>query len=585
MLNDCIDIFKKVYDENKENGIDIVLDNYTPSEGQYIIFDENFELCTDIYIKLNKDGSLEDETLENLDFIKMADYYSKIIAMNKPIDNKKIIHSNNYLSFFVKGENIKNKKLTPKILDGYYDILSNPSQKYKNKKSSRELFKKVNEQLGDVDIELLNKCKNCVNLYINNIDIKSDKQYVKIFFKQDSSLYKQESDRYTLINIYNDNEYNTTISDMVYGMPSNNLGLNSKKIYLKNKSRKNDVPYLVRQDDIIIQKLFFDFLYSVVSKKIYTLYFDIARGILVRNYDGIKNLITWEEYGAISGFEINLKKGMEVEIIGFDIIDFKNDFQEPIHIKNCLEMRVDKLGYTFNDNGVCEVYTYKNLEQIINSVVFSKFLITNYFSEDISVKDSNLKRNIIIHRNKLNDWLRRGNYLDILKVIDDMTKMAINNSLLNNNLFIAKEQLNLRMSLLKHFGGNDMIDRLVDIKQSVRKKINENTTSFFENDEEYYFSIGQAVAFMNTQSKSKKKNNAVINVIINAKSDELLKRRLTELYKKYNYSIDSKRFGNLFSMIMSYSTEKSIMEDIIISGFLSSNLIYEKLKENNSEEK
>lgn len=80
-----------------------------------------------------------------------------------------------------------------------------------------------------------------------------------------------------------------------------------------------------------------------------------------------------------------------------------------------------------------------------------------------------LKKNIITHRSKLNNWLRKGNDLGVVKVIDNMTKMAIKNSISNNYKFKAEdnykfktaEQLNLRMSLLKHFGCNDMADRLV----------------------------------------------------------------------------------------------------------------------------
>lgn len=164
---------------------------------------------------------------------------------------------------------------------------------------------------------------------------------MKIFFKRDIELYKKESDRYVLCKIYNDNKYNTSISDNIYGVPTNNLGLNSGKIYLKNKSRKNEVPYLVNQEDIIVHKLFFDFLYSVVSKKIDTVYFDIDRGILVRNTEGFKNFITEEECRDVSGFELNLekaKKGTEAEIVGFDVINFKDDFEKPIYIKNYLEI-------------------------------------------------------------------------------------------------------------------------------------------------------------------------------------------------------------------------------------------------------
>ena len=49
--------------------------------------------------------------------------------MNKPIDSKKVIHSNNYLAFAVKKESIVTGKLTEVIIDNYYDTLKNPLEK------------------------------------------------------------------------------------------------------------------------------------------------------------------------------------------------------------------------------------------------------------------------------------------------------------------------------------------------------------------------------------------------------------------------------------------------------------------------
>lgn len=55
----------------------------------------------------------------------------------------KIIHSNNYLSFFVKKENLRpdknnNVKLTEEIIDNYYDALLNPRIKYKSDKRKKK---------------------------------------------------------------------------------------------------------------------------------------------------------------------------------------------------------------------------------------------------------------------------------------------------------------------------------------------------------------------------------------------------------------------------------------------------------------
>lgn len=65
-----------------------------------------------------------------LDFC-FLDYYSKLIDMNKPIDQKKIIHSNNYYAFFIKKESLSDPKFTQSVIDEYYSILKEPRKSIK----------------------------------------------------------------------------------------------------------------------------------------------------------------------------------------------------------------------------------------------------------------------------------------------------------------------------------------------------------------------------------------------------------------------------------------------------------------------
>ena len=85
-------------------------------------------------------------------------------------------------------------------------------------------------------------------------------------------------------------------------------------------------------------------------------------------------------------------------------------------------------------------------------------------------------------------------------------------------------------------------------------------------------------------SKSNNKNQSLINPILNAKGDDILKDKLMKLYKKYNYTMGFShgRASKLYSMIWGYKPENKVNQDMIIAGFLNNNLIYEK-KEDNEE--
>lgn len=132
-----------------------------------------------------------------------------------------------------------------------------------------------------------------------------------------------------------------------------------------------------------------------------------------------------------------------------------------------------------------------------------------------------------------------------------------------------------------------MADILMSVRNSLRSKINEKDTSSIDNDNEYWFAVGQLASYFISLSKGKNKVHSLANPIINAKTNNRIKEELRKLYKKYNYIIDvrNKKFNNLFAMVFAYKPEGKVEEDLIIAGYLYSNLIYEKsVKEDEKDE-
>lgn len=125
-----------------------------------------------------------------------------------------------------------------------------------------------------------------------------------------------------------------------------------------------------------------------------------------------------------------------------------------------------------------------------------------------------------------------------------------------------------------------MADIIHDIKDSLRVKINSNITDKLDNDEEYYFAVGQLVGYLISKSKGKKKPHSLANSFINGKNNDDIKDRLRKLYSKYSYDpdINGKRFNNLYAMIVGYVPDGKVNQDLIVGGYLNNNLIYESNK-------
>lgn len=120
---------------------------------------------------------------------------------------------------------------------------------------------------------------------------------------------------------------------------------------------------------------------------------------------------------------------------------------------------------------------------------------------------------------------------------------------------------------------------MANVRDSLRKKLNADNQQSIENDEEYSFAVGQAISYLQDRSKAKNKTQDLINQFLFVKNDKVLKLRLKQLYRHYNYDlIKGKKspFSMLLAMIMEYDKTKKIDQDKLLAGYLGANLIYEK---------
>lgn len=578
MLKDCLEVFKKMYEEH---GDKLIIDSYTLSEGSYVLVKEDGSLEV---LEVSKKDT--DKTDRLYKYFAQRDYLSKLVDMQKPIKDKKI-HSNNYLAFFVKKENIQvnhegSSNLTEEMIDKYYEILTNPRLKYKEKEK-QSMYEKCEAKYGEVDLIFLNENREWIkkNIFslIEKYELKQDKNYLKIFFETDLDKYLDESAKYIIPNIYNSTDFNVIINNETYGLPNDNMGLNSKKPYLEQKCRKNTIPYLISIDEVLLQKKFFDFLMNNVSMGKRFVYIDDTVACY-ENGDRPK--------GKFTGYFMRLKKGKEVEIHDFDTVVNMNSEINEFKVLKPIDIDYSKYNQTLDYKTTNQI---KDVEMNISNVFFNKFLHTNYFtdSKDIKLNERKLKEILIKNRESLFNWFYKGNINGAKVNFSRYSLEIIKNSILNSTSRFstkAAEQYNLRYSLLNYFnGGSNMGDVLKNTKESLREKINSKETQSLQSDDEYYFGVGQIANYLISLNKSGNKNHSLLNPILNTKNEAKLKEEIMKLFKKYNYAIkkDSKRFNNLYSMILSYNPETKINDDLLLAGYLNSSLIYEKVEEKENE--
>lgn len=598
MLYDAISVFEKMLNSEAdrwqseesdetytelERRTKLLVDNYIPKDGTYVLInmDRDFQCDAVLEIKYDKkSGELQGKNDRRYNYIRYLDYNSKLIEMNKPIDTKKVIHSNQIFSFWVKKDSIAEKKLTGDVVDGYYKILNTPEIKY-TKPEARKLYNQAASELGEPDGKSLDKILEWIKEWLKNPQILpiefTGKDYLKLFFvyndeKKTKELYEKENRRYIIPNIYNNNDYNTKTSDTILGMPSNNMGLNAKKPFLENKNRKTPAPYLIDMNRVILQSQFFDYLWGHACKGNVNVYIDFENEVINAISDKDENIPQVE-----NGLYLRIKKGKEVEILDSDIIIQSNpNLLKTFYFKQILKAAGDDKTY-----GECNKTA--QLAAVINDVFFDRHLSFNYFTDpmDLPQMDGGLKYILLTYRSRLFAWLYRTPQCDMRQILSEMAIKLIKNKIADGHQTRAGMQLNLLLSLEDYFNNNKEKEELMRVIQEQFKVHIDMTKENWEfSDSEYYYAVGQLVSYFLSLSKSAKKPLSMANQFLNADDDSLIKEKLSQMFIRYNHAIDAERdirAKNVISHIMTYEPEcKKVMQRELIAGLTANSAFYVK---------
>ena len=128
-----------------------------------------------------------------------------------------------------------------------------------------------------------------------------------------------------------------------------------------------------------------------------------------------------------------------------------------------------------------------------------------------------------------------------------------------------------------------MAEFITELTETMERKVLASRVIPPDNDREYYYAVGQMAAYLISLSQSKDKPQSLLNPFLNARTDESLKRRIVQLYKKYNYCVldGSKRVKNLLAMVEGYRPDGNVDQEMIILGYVSDNIIYKSKEKSN----
>ncbi|GAB6044922.1 hypothetical protein JCM11957_05200 [Caminibacter profundus] len=536
-----------------------IFNNYRLKNGLYIKFGKNTQYFIYKYDKKEElslgfkdlDGNIKSDEYEW--FVK-RDYYSNLLTMDKPVDSKKKVHSNNIYSFFVKFKEWKKENF--EIFENYFETLKT-YEKFLKSKIEREIFKPYKdyifsakreetiEQNRDKIFKLFDKIKSVadeLNLKKSEFEIF----YIKVFFDTELDDYQKESEIYYALKIYNKNKYIYLIDNKIYGMSGFNLSVADKKPFLKHKTRGFELPFLVDRNEVFIQKDFFDFLLYNPKKEYEFFPTKDKSGLYLRH---------------------TFSKDVSQEVItDFDILVLGNELKKPFVYKNYLNLKKD--GQVVKDR---KIFNTNELFMFLDDVLYNGQLKNNLYDEVYS-KLSNRFQQLIYLTRDIAKNIKKG-FVD-LKTLNKFSFDFVDYYLRKGDVFKAKEVANFYFSVKEYEGESMNILKTLD---GIEEKVL-NLTEL--NEDEFFILAGQVIMYLLQKSEKKDKKADMIEPFLRAGKSKKLKDEIEVLYFKYKHAIplNFQKLNNGIALLMAFEKELKLKDykDKLLLGILSENIFYRK---------
>ncbi|MFA7079037.1 MAG: hypothetical protein WC147_11605 [Syntrophomonas sp.] len=575
-----------------------LLNEFIEHEKQFPEFDtdtmvlENYRLKPGLYIRLNDDSSMDElyvkkktDLPENdslVEWFKQADFDSSLVEMNKSVDPKKQIHSNNLFSLFCKHDVFyKEGKEHPNLkehIDRYFNALLTPKDKGSAEILAAAGYEPLQEETINTNKERFIASFDTVVKRIKQLGIK-DNCYIKLFLSVGEEAYAYESGRYLLPKIFNNNSCNVNIDGRMFGLSNSDMGMNAKKPYLEHKTTAFKVPYRITTEDAVLLRKLYLWLYGQgrEGKPLYNGYIPVWEHapelLAVASEVDVRKPVMY----------LHFERGIGLTIDDCDFLpSFSDRMSKPIVFSNYLDAtkyqggKLDKLSA---------------VEGHINENLYAFQLVRNYDVERIKVNErlsQALANQIMLTRGAMRAWLRKGDSLPIQSCIDKMTMGVILARLHNLDYIPAlAHALNVRFSLMKYFREeeNDMGLTIETAYLELKDKVlNTKNTANCQNEWEFHLAVGQLLRYFFSLSQAQALQYDVLwRGITGAKNVGDIKKEYRKHFQRYAHDIkiNNPRFNNMLTIASSYIPEKeeSINLDALFYGFAAENIIYYKDRE------
>ncbi len=572
--------------------------NLNLSEGLYIAIDENSE--GELYQAEEQVFSKKSE---------MNDYFDYCLELQtrvQPVSNAKIFNPNkkifgNSCSGFALYFNKKNLKKNLEK-DGKALIQKEVEQYFKGASSFV-----IEEKHKDWVSKFQNFCiQNLVELLKSNsfyIEAKDDFD-VHLFLKMPNlSDYQTIYDAYVAKNVFNKDDYNTKVDDVIYGVADTMSSFSDKKMYWRHKTAPFEFNYRMTGESAKVLWQFFELRKRVLPNPL-PIFIDKAElnekviGLLKDNdeekkitYSQIIKKVFENEKDKSNYYLLFFQKGVIADI---DIIP-AFDYQLNIKI-----YEVFKLGGK-QEGMINDVFEFER--EVANKIFNNQLVVTTkkgelwmkYFDNDIDATymSENTYNQLLKYRKSIYDFVYKAKresiqnfmFRDMMQqgILDDIKRDETDKNGHSQREYNIKEKLNIWFSLYNFFDNQNsinMVNKTQDLWSKL-KELGEKSDLHIQNDDEFAFATGQVIRYLLNQSMVAERNHSLLEPFLQKTEAGLLKLAIANTFNTYKHEIAFYKgeirytFDRLMSQVMGFEPETKNMKELlplILAGYFSESL-------------
>ncbi len=577
-----------------------ILNEFVRHQDQYPEFSpetmvvQNYRLKPGFYFRLREDGKIEElcitkktELPDNdlMEWFKQADLASDLIEMNKPVDPKKQIHSNNRLTLFCKlNVFLQGEAIHPQLkghIDRYFDALIQVRDRQNLDILRAAGYKALSKEEADSSKErFLAALPRIRERIVEKRLNEKDNPYIKLFLEAPPDVYTWESGRYLLTKIFNCNDYNLNAEGLIMGLSNANMGMNSKKTFLEHKTTAFKVPYRITAEEGLLLRQLFLWLegQQTGGKAINSGYIPV--GIHEPGLFAAAGEIQRRKPAAYVRFSRG-KTGIMIE--DYDFLPDANDrLDEPVKFDNYTEAK-DYAGGPRNQRSLVEDHIDKFLYggQLVRNYDVDKVQASKYLPKALAVQ-------VQLSRGAMEAWLRKENDLPLKSAVNKIT-MDIILARLETLTYVPvlAWALNVRWALMEYFGkeneimGKTIVNAYEELKERVINAKKQEDPVTCKEPVEFYLAAGQLLYYYFSKSQAQQVNYDMLwRIAGTEKTAAGIKKEHYKYFQRYAHAINlnDPRFNYLLKLIASYEPDKEepVNLDALFYGFAASNLIFFK---------